>query len=52
MRTVISAALCGIGVITGFLAGWFIGSGSLHDWVLIYAGAAEFFGVLLIATPE
>jgi hypothetical protein len=51
-RTTVSVGLFSTGVISGFLVGWFIGDGSLHDWVLIYAGAAEFFGVLLIAAPE
>jgi hypothetical protein len=48
----LSAVLILLGVLSGLAAGWFLGDHSLHDWILSFAGAAELFGVLLIAAPE
>jgi hypothetical protein len=39
-------------LITGFAVGHFAGDGSAKAWILSYAGSAELFGVLLVASPE
>ena len=37
---------------TGFAVAWFGGDGSVPHWLLAYAGSLEFWGVLLVASPE
>jgi hypothetical protein len=49
---ILTFGLLGGGAAVGFALGRFIGDGSLHDWVLSFAGATELFGVLLVAAPE
>lgn len=48
----VSIALLASALLSGFLVGWFLGDHTLREWLLSYAGSAEFFGVALVATPE
>lgn len=38
--------------VTSFLVGWFGGDGTPRDWLLACGGSLEFWGVLLVASPE
>jgi hypothetical protein len=50
-----AATVVGFAVVaaaTGFVVAWFGGDGSVSHWLLAYAGSLEFWGVLLVASPE
>ena len=50
VRTVGFAAVAAAA--TGFVVAWFGGDGTVSHWLLAYAGSLEFWGVLLVASPE
>lgn len=41
-----------VAAVTSFLVGWLGGNGSLRHWLLACGGSLEFWGVLLVASPE
>jgi hypothetical protein len=41
-----------VAAVTSYLVGWLGGNGSFRHWLLACAGSLEFWGVLLVASPE
>jgi hypothetical protein len=46
----VALVLAAIG--SAVVVGWFMGDHSLREWLLSFAGSAEFFGLVLVASPE
>lgn len=46
------AGFVALAAMTSFLVGWFLGNGTFRHWLFSCAGSLEFWGVLLVASPE
>jgi hypothetical protein len=45
-------AFAAVAAMTSFVVGWLVGDGSFRHWLFSCAGSLEFWGVLLVASPE